>query len=240
MSDQKKTLGSAQTLKRTRDKRPRRARLVALILLAAALSFALFFTIRPLTAPEEETSSVVLVNRDKTLLGSISVTQPGEAPYTLINLNDYDLSDANDNLGKEYEVEGRPDFAVSTAQVLPMERYAGDLTAERMAAASPLDPAEFGLDKPAVTVAIGYRDGAKEVLRLGGAVPTGFGYYLSREGDPAVYVIADSVYEAFHRPLADLAQTDEEKADIAAAQAVNATDAPGEAVPSTSTEAPAD
>jgi hypothetical protein len=45
--------------------------------------------------------------------------------------------------GKEYEVRDRPDFAVSTAKVLSMERYAGDLTAERMAAASATDLASL-------------------------------------------------------------------------------------------------
>ncbi len=236
MNQSKKVLDSPQALKRARDERPRRARFAALILLAAALALALTFALRPPSAPEEADSSIVLFSRDKTLLDTISVARSGADAYTLVNLNDYDLSDGNDVLGKEYEVRDRPDFAVSTAKVLSMERYAGDLTAERMAAASATDLAEFGLEAPAATVTIGYRDGTREVLRLGSAVPTGFGYYLNRAGDPAVYVVADSVYEAFCRPLEDLAQTEEEKASLAAAQAARETEA---AAASTGTATPA-
>jgi hypothetical protein len=230
VSEYKKPLEGADTLKRYKDKKPRRARALILLAIAVALGFALFFLIRPQSMPlseEEATTAIVLLERDKTLLHSITVQVSGEDPYTLINLNDYDLTDKNDVIGKEYAVDGNPDFAVSTLQVLPMERYATDLTAEDVAARTPTDLNQYGLRQPGMTITIGYRDDQKETLRFGGAVPTGSGYYLERAGDSAVYIVSDSVYEAFHRALNDLAQTEQEKADLAAAQAAEATAQPG-------------
>jgi hypothetical protein len=222
VNEERKPLESAASLKRFKDKKPRRARALALLTLVAAAGFALFLLIRPQAAPEGDVSKrVALIARDKTLLKSITVAVPDAKPYTLINQNDYDLSDKNDQLGKEYAVEGDPDFAVSTQQVLPMERYASDLSAEDVAARAPSDLDQYGLKAPLMTVTIGYRDNAKETLRFCGAVPTGSGYYLERAGDKAVYIVADSVYEAFHRALDELKQTEQEKADLAAAQAAD-------------------
>ena len=238
MSEEKKPLEPSEALKRAGDRKPRPARALILLALAAALGFALFFLIRPTPAPEmpdDGDTSVVLIKRDKTLLRSITVSVLDGEPYTLINRNDYDLSDTNDVLGEEYAVEGNADFAVSTAQVLPMERYATDLTALDMAARSPEDLGQYGLARPGMTVAVGYRDGSKETLRFGGEVPTGNGYYAERAGDPAVYIVDSSVYEAFHRALNDLKQTDEEKADLAAARAAEATAPPDSAMEATAT-----
>ena len=223
MSEQKKPLESAETLKRFKDRKPRRLRALLAVALIAALGFMLFYLVRPQSDPEygdTASTGVVLIAREKALLHSITVAATGDAPYTLINLNDYDLSNTNDVIGKEYAVDGNPDFAVSTAQVLSMERYASDLKAEDMAARSPEDPDQYGLKSPKLTVTIGYRDSTKETLHFGGAVPTGDGYYLTRDDDQAVYIVADSVYEAFCRKLSDLKQTDQEKADLVAAQAV--------------------
>jgi len=232
VSGEKKPLESAASLKRFKDRKPRRARALALAALAAAAGFALFFLIRPQPAPQSAEggdSGAVLIARDKTLLGSITVALSGAEPYTLINQNDYDLSDTNDVLGEEYRVEGDPDFAVSTARVLPMEVYASDLTAADVAARAPADLEQYGLKAPRMTVTIGYRDNSKETLRFGGEVPTGSGYYLQRAGDAAVYIVSISVYEAFHRPLDGLRQTEQERAELEAARAAEAGDesAPG-------------
>lgn len=215
MREPGKPLEDSGALRHFRDKKPRRGRALIALALAAALGFGLFLAIRPAEAPEPADSTVALIARDKTLLKSISVAFSGGAPYTLINLNDYDLSAKNDVIGKEYVVEGDDDFAVSTAQVLAMERYATGLSAKEKVAASADDLAQYGLDAPGMTVAIGYRDGTREALTFGGPTPTGIGYYLMREGDPAVYIVAYTVYEAFHRPLSELEQSKEEKAEYA-------------------------
>jgi hypothetical protein len=209
-------------LRAFKDKKPRRALALILLALSAALAFLLFALIRPQAVPqaeEAERTPFVLIDRDRTLLHSITIAMAGSDPYTLINQNDYDLSDENDLLGKEYALEGNPDFAVSTVQVLPMEQYASNLTAEDMAARAPEDLDQYGLKQPSMTVTIGYRDSVREQLRFGGLVPTGGYYYLQHVGDPAVYVAGESIYEAFHRPLNELEQTAEEKANLAAAQA---------------------
>ncbi len=228
MSEGKKPLSSAGSLRPFKDKKPRRAFVLIILALAAALAFLLFTLIRPQAAPQEEAerTAYVLIERDRTLLRSITVAMAGSNPYTLINQNDYDLSDENDVLGEEYALEGNPDFAVSTARVLQMERYASDLTVEDMATRTPEDLDQYGLKEPTMAVTIGYRDGVREELRFGGLVPTGGYYYLQRVGDPAVYVAAESIYEAFHRPLDELEQTAEEKANLAAARALEATAQP--------------
>lgn len=225
MNEDRKPLSSAETLRPLKDKKPRRAFVLIALLLAAALTFLLFALIRPQAAPEgeeAERTAYVLIERDRTLLHSITIEMAGSDPYTLINQNDYDLSDENDVLGEEYMLEGDPTFAVSTARVLSMERYASDLTVEDMAARTDEDLDQYGLNQPSITVTIGFRDGLKEQLRFGGLVPTGGYYYLQHVGDPAVYVAAESIYEAFYRPLSELELTAEEKANLAAAREAEA------------------
>mgnify|MGYP000886287056 CR=1 FL=1 len=229
MSEDKKPLPSAVTLRRIKDGKPRRALTLIALALAAALAFLLFVLIRPQAAPEgteAEGTSFQLIERDRTLLHSITVEMAGSDPYTLINQNDYDMSDKNDVLGEEYALEGQPDFAVSTANVLPMESYASDLSVQDLAARGPEDLEQYGLKAPSMTVTIGYRDNVREKLIFGGPVPTGGYYYLQHVGDPAVYVAAESIYEAFHRPLDELKQTAEEKANLDAARALEATAQP--------------
>jgi len=242
VSERKKPLESAETLRNFKDRKPRRARLVILLAMAAAAGLALFFAIRPQATPQSDESAgtgVVLIARDKTLLRSITVAVSGAAPYTLINQNDYDLSDENDTLGKEYSVQGDPDFAVSTAQVLPMERCSSDLSADDVAVRAPKNLAQYGLKQPGMTVTIGYRDNTKETLYFGGAVPTGGGYYLERAGDQTVYIVSSSVYEAFHRALQELKQTEQEKADLAAARAAETSAAPSPAPEASAAPSPA-
>lgn len=230
MSEEKKPLSSAETLRRFKDKKPRRARMLALYALSAALVFLLFALIRPQGGPEaekEERTPFVLIQRDRTLLHAITVERPPNAPYTLINQNDYDLSDKNDVLGEEYALEGDPDFEVSTLQVLPMERYASDLTVEEMAEQNPKDLDQYGLKEPWMTVTIGYRDGLTQALHFGGLVPAGGYYYLQRAGDPGVYIAAESIVKAFDRALNELEQTAEEKESLNAAREAEAKEQPG-------------
>jgi hypothetical protein len=212
----KKPLKDASALRRFADRRPRRLQTLAALALAAAVIFAIGYAIRPAEAPEPPDTRVALIVREKTSLDSITIALRGEEPYTLNNLNDYDLSDANDVLGREYEVVGRGDFAVSTARVMPMERYATDLLAADTAAVSADDLAQYGLVQPAIRVVIGYRDGTGEALDFGDPTPAGNGFYLRREGDPAVYVASPLVYDAFFRSMDELEQSDEEKAEYAA------------------------
>jgi hypothetical protein len=229
VSEEKRPLPNAEALRRMKDEKPHRALTLIALALAGALALFLFLLIRPQAAPEStepEGTSYQLIERDRTLLRSIAVAMAGSDPYTLINQNDYDLSDKNDVLGEEYALEGQPDFAVSTAQVLPMESYASDLSVQDLAARSPDDLEQYGLKAPSMTVTIGYRDNVREKLIFGGPVPTGGYYYLQHVGDPAVYVAAESIYEAFHRPLDELKQTAEEKANLDAARALEATAQP--------------
>ena len=228
MNEEKKPLQSAGALRNGGDQKPRRGRTLLLLTLVAALCAALFFAVRVSPAPETEDASaqIVLIARDKTLLHTITIQMSGADSFTLINQNDYDLSDTNDVLGEEYAVEGDPDFAVSTAQVLPMERYAADMTAEDVADRSPENLEAFGLVDPRLTVVIGYRDDTRETLHFGGEVPTGIGYYLQKDGDPAVYVVAESVFDAFNRRLKGLAQTEQERSELKVAEEANRTAQP--------------
>ena len=222
MSEEKKALDSAASLRRFRDRTPRRGRVLIALAAVIALSLTLFFVVRPAPTPEDSeaaTSKVTLIDRDKTSLRSITVRLNGEAPYTLVNLNEYDLAEENNDLGREYALEGDDSFAVSTAQVLSMERYATDLVAEDVAAESPEDLNEYGLMSPTMTVAIAFRDGKTEAFDFGIEVPTGGGVYMKREGDDAVYIANYSVYDAFGRELESLRQTEEERQSIENAKA---------------------
>ena len=243
MSEEKKVLESAGSLRRFRDRKPRRGRVLIALAAAIALSLTLFFVIRPASTPEDSqpaTSKVTLIARDKTSLRSITVRLHDHAPYTLVNLNEYDLADENEDLGREYALEGDDSFAVSTTQVLSMERYATDLVAEDVAAETPENLAEYGLTSPTMTVSIAFRDGKTETFDFGIEVPTGGGVYMKRAGDDAVYIASYSVYDAFGRELESLRQTEEERQSIENAKAAEkAAAAPDEAIEPSDTVNPA-
>lgn len=232
MSNKKKALESAESLRRFRDRRPQPRRVLIALAAVILLSLALFFAIRPDTVPDEPApTKITLIDRDKTSLHSITVRLHDHEPYTLINLNEYKLAEADEHedLGREYALEGDESFAVSTSQVLSMERYATELTAEDVAAKSPEDLAEYGLTSPTMTVTIAFRDGATETFDFGIEVPTGGGVYMKRAGDDAVYKASYSIYDAFGKELESLRQTEEERQSIENAKAAEKeTDAPDE------------
>ena len=51
------------------------------------------------------------------------------------------------------------------------------------------DKAAYGLDAPALTIAVETRSGQKARLYAGRETPDGTAFYLQREGDPRLYIV---------------------------------------------------
>jgi hypothetical protein len=68
----------------------------------------------------------------------------------------------------------------------------------------PANPADFGLDKPAATLALTLTDGKTLTLELGAKNPTGVWVYARERDKPAVFVLGESVLREAQRPVAEL------------------------------------
>jgi hypothetical protein len=69
---------------------------------------------------------------------------------------------------------------------------------------SALNPADFGLDMPQITVTATLKGGVKKVLRVGTKTPVGEDYYVMHDKDPAVYVVPGYVIDGFNKTENDL------------------------------------
>ncbi len=50
--------------------------------------------------------------------------------------------------------------------------------------------ADYGLDRPSAILSLTTRDGGSSIIKLGSLTPSGSGYYCTREGDPALYLLS--------------------------------------------------
>lgn len=67
----------------------------------------------------------------------------------------------------------------------------------------PASPADFGLEKPAATLALTLADGKTLGLQLGAKNPTGVWVYARERDKPAVFVLGESVLREALRPVVD-------------------------------------
>jgi len=65
------------------------------------------------------------------------------------------------------------------------------------------DPAPFGLAPPALTLAAWDQSGQEVQLQIGRKTPDGTSYYVQRQGDPALYIVASYKISPFFEWLAD-------------------------------------
>ena len=177
--------------------------IVLLLLLVVAMGAAYFLLVNKDdsddtsdTDTETEDTSVELSAYETDQVSSLTFDN-GTLAMTLL----YD--------GENWTDEADPDFPVYKAKANTMVKAVANLTATQQVTDAPEDIAEYGLDNPALTVQIGLNDGTSFGLKLGDKLVTDEGYYAMAEGDPAVYVVAKSVYNSFNIELSDLTQQEE-------------------------------
>jgi len=105
------------------------------------------------------------------------------------------LSSAGEKLVLKYgedgwQVEPAPLVSVDTYKLSSIVESFRSFQADRILLDTVEDLAEFGLATPRATAVLSFRDGTEKTFYLGDETPTGNGYYLMKEGDPRLYVVA--------------------------------------------------
>ncbi len=177
--------------------------IVVLLLLVVAMGAAYFLLVnRNAEGSEdsdtEEDTSVVLSEFEDEEISELSF-DIGTLAMTLVYDAEADTwSDSED-----------PDFPVYQTKANSMRNVLAGLTAIQMVTDAPEDIAEYGLDDPMMTMTLTLTDGSEFTVYLGSSLVTGDGYYVMVDGDPAVYVVSNTIYTTYHIELADLTQRDD-------------------------------
>lgn len=137
---------------------------------------------------------------DPETLETVTVTQWGGTPYTLVN-QDGILSLRTDNGGLE---------AISAAMSENFIKYASTIYVEDTLAQDAADMADqlaaTGLDPPQITATAMFSDGSEITIRLGAAMLDTTYHYYMWSGDDALYLCNTGVYETFET-TADMLRT---------------------------------
>ncbi len=131
-------------------------------------------------------TSVVLL--DKTVKDTVTVTQIDctnkEGSYTLVY---------NEN-EKIFQLKGYEDILLSAELTNTVSAYSTQLKAADQIK-DPKELSTYGLDKPAASATITYRDGSTATIHVGNITPSEMGYYVRVEGVDGVYIFeTDTVY----------------------------------------------
>ncbi len=118
------------------------------------------------------------------------------------------IENASGSFDVEAEGEGYKSDDIAP-DVLDMEEfvalmtYSGAVNALQSVDSNPSDLSLYGLDAPAATVDIAYKDGPALSLRIGSAEPISGNYYFSVGGKPAVYLMEAARCAPFLQPKKD-------------------------------------
>jgi hypothetical protein len=86
-------------------------------------------------------------------------------------------------------------MASAATHLVPMPAY-------RRLAVDPAADSGFGFDGSDLTFTVETHTAQRFTIRFGGPNPTGGGYYVRRDGDAHVYVVADQVFDEIRSLLA--------------------------------------
>ena len=185
--------------------------LISLVLVLGLAVGAVFLA--DVIKPEEEAAPEVtlppvntykVVDREKKDVESVTVHVAGEEPYTIVSNATASTTDDKVSYSYTYEIAGRPTFVLDQSKAGSIIGFAANMTATDLITENETDFAAYGLDEPAVSAEMNYRDGTKTVWHFGKKVPTGSGYYMREEGKSAVFVIYSSAYTSLNTPMNDL------------------------------------
>jgi hypothetical protein len=86
----------------------------------------------------------------------------------------------------------------------------------------PADDPGFGFAGTDLAFTVETRTAQRFTVRFGGPSPTGGGYYVRRDGDPHVYVVAQQVFDEVSSLLAgrEIARADDPRVEKALAESV--------------------
>ena len=110
------------------------------------------------------------------------VVSQGEASYTIAP-----------NEEGEMRVEGFDDLPVNTSAITAMSNNFASMTADKKAADTSDNEADFGLDEPQAVAEITYADGTTVTAELGDQTPLEDGYYFRLSTDEAIYIVGSTL-----------------------------------------------
>ncbi len=119
--------------------------------------------------------------------------------------NEMTLVKAEDGTWKYSEDEL---FPVNQTYAQNMMNAFTDLTSTRSISEGVDDLSNFGLDKPAISVAVTNMDGEKTSIELGSEAPVTGGYYTLVSGDSKVYIVSASFYNYFRYNLTEMTEVE--------------------------------
>ena len=103
------------------------------------------------------------------------------------------------NADGDLAVVGYEDLLVAANRTENLASILATVTAERLVAENPENPADYGLDTPRGVATVTYHDDSTAVLEVGDEDPLGEGVYFRLQGEPAVYLVdqefADTVFQ---------------------------------------------
>lgn len=94
---------------------------------------------------------------------------------------------------------GPADPSTVSIQVLQL----GELQAKQQVLEQMTDPATYGLAPQALSIVAETASGGQAQIHIGRKTPDGTSFYVQREGDPALYIVASYVIEPFFDWLLD-------------------------------------
>ena len=122
-------------------------------------------------------SGISIAKNDENSISYVQVTNTS-GKYTIRRTGD-----------KTFAVDSLGDAPLNSSSVEQVVNDVGTLSASQKVVENASDVSQYGLATPAATVVVGTTDNKSYTLKLGIASPQKDGYYLSKDGDPAVYLV---------------------------------------------------
>jgi hypothetical protein len=128
-------------------------------------------------------------------VASLRIHKAGQTEYTLTHS------------GTIWKLSGPFETKALAESALKMAAELGTAKVENYKAHEAKSLAEYGLDKPALTVGVAAKDGKEHTLLIGKPSAEGATHYAKRSDDPAVFTVGATLVHAADRPALDLIDT---------------------------------
>ena len=159
------------------------------LLLAGLGAYVYFFESQPVdpNAGASSKPKVQLLSLEKNKLQKLELDQNSPAQSVVL-----------ENKGGKWLFAGKPaDSSRIDTLLTELENWQAADTLEPSLA--PAHAADFGLEPPDLILRLSLSGGRQEVFKIGSKTPTSSGYYLLKQGDPALYLTYVNVPEDLRR-----------------------------------------
>ena len=177
----------------------------AIVLVTGLLIGALVAVQHLEPAPPEQSSSIASTPSIY-LLGSSDGTSRAVTVHVKNEKGEFKVIDTKPNetrMTTAITIEGFEGVALKGYDLMGVADRASNMTVPSVIADAGANLADFGLDKPRITIDITYLDNTSARLLLGSNAPGNSGVYAMKDGDPAVYMLYNTSADYFLRAPTD-------------------------------------